>query len=124
MLNLGWPQVGEVDLAFGGMPKKMAVSSLLHGLKNTTSGCRKRHDLSNRLPTLESSLTHWRFRMFWIAILGLAFSCMLIKLGFLFATASILSLVVKLLIFAIFTGLISAAWFWLRRRSVASHVHN
>lgn len=62
--------------------------------------------------------------MFWIAILGLAFSCMLIKLGFLSATASILSLVVKLLIFAIVTGLIASAWFWLRRRTVATQVQN
>ena len=43
--------------------------------------------------------------MFWIAFLGLAFSSMLIKLGLLSATASILAFVVKLLLFVIVAGL-------------------
>jgi len=54
--------------------------------------------------------------MFWIAFLGLAFSWMLIKLGFLSATAGILVFVVKLLLFVIFAGLVAAAWFWLRKK--------
>lgn len=55
--------------------------------------------------------------MFWIAILGLSFSSMLIKLGHVSATASILTFVVKLLIFGIFVGLLTAAWFWYRKKN-------
>lgn len=62
--------------------------------------------------------------MFWIAFLGLAFSWMLIKLGFLSATAGILAFVVKLLLFAIFAGLIAAAWFWLRKKSTGAAGQN
>ena len=62
--------------------------------------------------------------MFWIAFLGLAFSWMLIKLGFLSATAGILVFVVKLLLFVIFTGLIAAAWFWLRKKSTGTPSQN
>lgn len=58
--------------------------------------------------------------MFWIAFLGLAFSWMLIKLGFLSATAGILAFVVKLLLFVIVVGLIAAAWFWLRKKSTGN----
>ena len=58
--------------------------------------------------------------MFWIAFLGLAFSWMLIKLGVLSATAGILAFVVKLLLFVIATGLIVAAWFWLRKKSTGT----
>ena len=54
--------------------------------------------------------------MFWIAFLGLALSSMLIKLGLLSATASILAFVVKLLLFVIVAGLIVVAWFWLRKK--------
>jgi type III secretory pathway component EscR len=54
--------------------------------------------------------------MFWIAFLGLVFSAVLIKLGFLSATAGILAFVVKLLLFVIVAGLIVAAWFWLRKK--------
>ncbi|HRK40403.1 MAG TPA: hypothetical protein PK347_18660, partial [Burkholderiaceae bacterium] len=45
--------------------------------------------------------------MFWIAFLGLSFSWMLIKLGFLSATVGILAFVVKLLLFVIVAGLIA-----------------
>lgn len=48
--------------------------------------------------------------MFWIAILGLALSLMLIKLGFLSATASLLMFVIKLLLFVMPVGLIAVAW--------------
>lgn len=48
--------------------------------------------------------------MFWIAILGLALSWMMIQLGILSATASLLMLVVKLLLFVILAGLIVTAW--------------
>lgn len=62
--------------------------------------------------------------MFWIAFLGLALSWMLIKLGFLSATAGILAFVVKLLLFAIFAGLIAGVWFWLRKKSTGSAGQN
>jgi hypothetical protein len=58
--------------------------------------------------------------MFWIAFLGLAFSGMFIKLGFLSATAGILAFVVKLLLLVIVVGLIAAVWFWLRKKSTGS----
>ena len=48
--------------------------------------------------------------MFWIALLGLALAWMMIKLGFLSATASVLMFVVKLLLLVILGGLIAAAW--------------
>jgi hypothetical protein len=62
--------------------------------------------------------------MFWIAFLGLAFSAMLIKLGLLSATASILAFVVKLLLFVIVAGLIVAAWFWLRKKGTRTADQN
>ena len=62
--------------------------------------------------------------MFWIAFLGLAFSSMLIKLGFLSATAGILAFVVKLLLFVIVAGLIVAAWFWLRKKGTGTAGQN
>lgn len=62
--------------------------------------------------------------MFWIAFLGLAFSLMLIKLGLLSATASILAFVVKLLLFVIVAGLIVAAWFWLRKKGTGTAGQN
>jgi len=48
--------------------------------------------------------------MFWIAFLGLALAWMMIKLGFLSATASILMFVVKLLLLVILVGIIVAVW--------------
>jgi hypothetical protein len=62
--------------------------------------------------------------MFWIALLGLSFSWMLIKLGFLSATAGILAFVVKLLLFVIVAGLIAVAWFWLRKNSTGTPSQN
>lgn len=62
--------------------------------------------------------------MFWIAFLGLAFSSMLIKLGLLSATASILAFVVKLLLFVMVAGLIVAAWFWLRKKGTGTAGQN
>lgn len=58
--------------------------------------------------------------MFWIALLGLSFSWMLIKLGFLSATAGILAFVVKLLLFVIVAGLIGAVWLLLSKKSTDS----
>lgn len=58
--------------------------------------------------------------MFWITFLGLVFSWMLIKLGFLSATAGILTFVVKLLLFVIVAGLVAAAWFWWRKKKSGS----
>lgn len=62
--------------------------------------------------------------MFWIAFLGLALSSMLIKLGLLSATASILAFVVKLLLFVIVAGLIVAAWSWLRKKGTGTAGQN
>lgn len=62
--------------------------------------------------------------MFWIALLGLSFSWMLIKLGFLSATAGILAFVVKLLLFVIVVVLIGAVWFWLSKKSTDSAIEN
>lgn len=62
--------------------------------------------------------------MFWIAFLGLALSSMLIKLGLLSATASILAFVVKLLLFVMVAGLIVAAWFWLRKKGTGTAGQN
>lgn len=58
--------------------------------------------------------------MFWIALLGLSFSWMLIKLGFLSATVGILTTAVKLLLIAILVGSIAAVWFWYRKKISAS----
>lgn len=66
--------------------------------------------------TCPSGAPHWSLHhcaerhMFWIAILGLALSLMLIKLGFLSATASLLMFVIKLLLFVMPVGLIAVAW--------------
>jgi hypothetical protein len=49
---------------------------------------------------------------------------MLIKLGLLSATASILAFVVKLLLFVIVAGLIVAAWFWLRKKGTRTADQN
>lgn len=62
--------------------------------------------------------------MFWIALLGLSFSWMLIKLGFLSATAGILAFVVKLLLFVIVAGLIGAVWLLLSKKSTDSASEN
>ena len=62
--------------------------------------------------------------MFWIALLGLSFSWMLIKLGILSATAGILAFVVKLLLSVIVAGLIGAGWFWLSKKSIGSTRQN
>lgn len=62
--------------------------------------------------------------MFWIAFLGLAFSWLFIKLGFLSATAGILAFVVKLLLLVIFAGLIAGVWFWLRKKSTGTPSQN
>jgi hypothetical protein len=48
--------------------------------------------------------------MFWIAFLCLMLAWMMIKLGFLSATASMLMFVVKLLLLVILVGLIVAVW--------------
>jgi hypothetical protein len=55
--------------------------------------------------------------MFWRALLGLAFSAMLIKLGFLTAFSGMLVIVVKLLTLLLLVGLIGGAWVWIRRRA-------
>lgn len=62
--------------------------------------------------------------MFWIAFLGMAFSWMLIKLGFLSATASFLSFVIKLLLLVLFVGMIAGVWFWLRSKKSRSSSQN
>jgi hypothetical protein len=77
----------------------------------------KRHDLSSTSGKLKSSITRRSLHMFWLALLCLAFSAMLIKLGFLSAFAGILVLVVKLLMLLLFVGLIGGAWVWIRRRA-------
>jgi hypothetical protein len=48
--------------------------------------------------------------MFWIAFLALALSWMMIKLGFLSATASMLMFVVKLLLLVILVGFLVLVW--------------
>ena len=73
--------------------------------------------LSNSTITLKLPLAHWRFQMFWIAIFGLFFSWLLIKLGVLSATVGILTMAIKLLLIAILVGSIAAAWFWLRKKT-------
>ena len=55
--------------------------------------------------------------MFWIAIFGLFFSWLLIKLGVLSATVGILTMAIKLLLIPILVGSIAAAWFWLRKKT-------
>lgn len=62
--------------------------------------------------------------MFWIATLGFSLSWMMIKLGFLSATASILMFVVKLLIFVIFIGLIAVAWYRFRNKATDTTSQN
>ncbi|MGV0960493.1 MAG: hypothetical protein ACOYB1_11720 [Limnohabitans sp.] len=62
--------------------------------------------------------------MFWIAILGLALSWMMIKLGFLSATASILAFVVKLLLFVILAGVIAVVWSKLRSKATGTSNQN
>lgn len=58
--------------------------------------------------------------MFWIAILVFSMSWMLIKLGFLSATAGVLMFVIKLLVFVIIVGLIAIAWSWIRGKAGGS----
>ena len=58
--------------------------------------------------------------MFWIAFLGMAFSWMLIKLGFLSATASFLAFVIKLLLLVLCVGTIAGVWFWWRSKEPGS----
>jgi hypothetical protein len=58
--------------------------------------------------------------MFWIAVLLVGFSGMLIKLGVLSATAGILMFVIKLLVLVIFVGLIAVAWSWIRGKAGGS----
>jgi hypothetical protein len=54
--------------------------------------------------------------MFWMAVLGLSFSAMLIKLGVLSATASVMTLVVKALLLIIFAGLVGGFLAWIQRK--------
>ena len=62
--------------------------------------------------------------MFWIALLGLAFSWMFIKLGFLSATVGILIFIVKILLFAIGAGLVASILFRLRKKSTSTSTQN
>lgn len=62
--------------------------------------------------------------MFWIAFLGLSFSWMFTKLGFLSATTSMLVLVIKLLLLLILVGLITAVWFWFRKKGASPAKEN
>ena len=55
--------------------------------------------------------------MFWIAVFGLVLSWMLTKFGVLSATVGILTLLIKLLLFAILIGSIAATWLWIRRKT-------
>ena len=55
--------------------------------------------------------------MFWIAILGISFSWLLTKFGFLSATVGILTMVIKLLLIALLIGSMTAVWFWLRKKT-------
>ena len=54
--------------------------------------------------------------MFWIAMLVFGFSWVLIKLGFLSATAGFLVFIIKVLIFAIVVGAIVFVWMKLRKK--------
>lgn len=58
--------------------------------------------------------------MFWIALLGLSFSWMLIKLGSLSATVGILAIVAKMLLIAILVGSLAAVWVWFRGKNPGS----
>ena len=58
--------------------------------------------------------------MFWIAILVFSMSWMLIKLGFLSATAGVLIFGIKLLVLMIIAGLIAIVWLWTRGKAGGS----
>lgn len=62
--------------------------------------------------------------MIWIAAIVFGFSWVLIKLGFLSATASMLVFVVKLLVFVIIAGLIAFVWMKVRKKGSASAQQN
>jgi hypothetical protein len=53
--------------------------------------------------------------MFWAAVLVVFSSAMLVKLGALSVTASLLSMGLKVSLLAIFFLLAFAAWMWVRR---------
>jgi len=55
--------------------------------------------------------------MFWIATIGLALSWMLIKLGIMSATASFLTIALKLALTLMVIGFLISAWVWFRRKS-------
>lgn len=54
--------------------------------------------------------------MFWIALLGMSLSWVLIKLGFLSATVGVMSTVIKLLLIAILIGATGGTLFWCRNK--------
>lgn len=74
----------------------------------------KRHDLSVQCERLQFSTTE--ISMFWIAVLVVFSSALLVKLGALSVTASILSIALKASVAAILFFLAFGAWMWLRRR--------
>lgn len=55
--------------------------------------------------------------MFWIAVLGLALSWMLVKLGVMSATAGFLTIALKLALALMIIGGLIGAWAWFRRKS-------
>ena len=54
--------------------------------------------------------------MFWITVMGLALSWMLIKLGMLSATANFLMMGLKMALALLVIGGVIGVWAWLRRR--------
>lgn len=58
--------------------------------------------------------------MIWIAAIVFGFSWVLIKLGFLSATASMLGFVVKVLVFVIIASLIAFVWMKVRKKGSTS----
>ena len=55
--------------------------------------------------------------MFLIAFLILAFSVILVKFGFLSATAGILAALVKVLLVLLLVAVAFGAWLWFRKRA-------
>lgn len=74
----------------------------------------KRHDLSVHCVRLKLSTTE--IAMFWTAVLIIFSSAVLVKLGALSVTASVLSMALKASVATILFFIALGVWMWLRRR--------
>ncbi|WP_406623572.1 hypothetical protein [Acidovorax sp. SDU_ACID1] len=65
---------------------------------------------------IHGSTREWGMTMFWITVLGLGLSWMLVKFGAMSATASFLMLALKLLLVLTVIGGLIGVWAWFRHK--------